>query len=324
MNREYSIVFQSTENDAIKTYTSFRSFSSYEDKIDTIVKEYRDHYKDDPNFKIIRINKAPTGNIDWELLDRMKAVREICELGHKVRAGAQIKNRQPLNNAYISFTDSSIQNYMIYIDCGKNEYAKLIKDELNILNVEFVDEAISNSIYNYNVKPNFKVLGPKGFGRKAQELKLLFQSMSIEERNKLYLSLKKEPVSIQDFVVSIEDVEVEFLPKENYVSASSKIGAIILDTKLNDNLLRLGFTADLRSALQNARKSVNLDLTDKVSIDLYTDNKGIQEYISPKFKKDLLATEIALYDMDKLADKRAVKFEINGESYYALLYKHAA
>ena len=61
-----------------------------------------------------------------EVLEKMENVREICRVGHELRAKAGIKIRQPLQS--ISTT---------YPDLG-NEYTQLIKDELNIKEVIYV------------------------------------------------------------------------------------------------------------------------------------------------------------------------------------------
>ena len=64
-----------------------------------------EQYKDDPSFKLLSVS-----NERFDLSDRVKAVREMFELGHKVRAETKIRNRQPLRKAYILFSDPKIQH----------------------------------------------------------------------------------------------------------------------------------------------------------------------------------------------------------------------
>ncbi len=63
-----------------------------------------------------------------QLLGAMKLVRQICELGHAQRKEKQIKLRQPL---------LSIKVDGVAVDSLGEEFIRLIKDELNLKNVEF-------------------------------------------------------------------------------------------------------------------------------------------------------------------------------------------
>ncbi len=69
--------------------------------------------------------------IDEELEKQMELVREIVERGHAARKDAGIKVRQPLASLKISNLKSQISN--------KEELIQLIKDELNVKEVEFTD-----------------------------------------------------------------------------------------------------------------------------------------------------------------------------------------
>ncbi|OQX71709.1 isoleucine--tRNA ligase [Candidatus Parcubacteria bacterium 4484_255] len=64
--------------------------------------------------------------IDEKLLSKMQVVRKICELGHKLRAQAKIKVRQPLSKLNVLGIRFP------------NNLMGLIKDELNVKEVEFV------------------------------------------------------------------------------------------------------------------------------------------------------------------------------------------
>jgi len=66
-------------------------------------------------------------SIDEKLLSEMKTVRKICELGHNLRAQTKIKVRQPLSKLNISGIKVS------------DNLIELIKDELNIKEIEFTE-----------------------------------------------------------------------------------------------------------------------------------------------------------------------------------------
>lgn len=65
------------------------------------------------------------------LLDEMKVVRDVCSLGLKIRDDNRLKVRQPLSKALVVTKDPKVSK-----DTG---LAEIIKDELNVKEVEFVN-----------------------------------------------------------------------------------------------------------------------------------------------------------------------------------------
>jgi isoleucyl-tRNA synthetase len=301
MPREYLVHTYFNRNGSIGVSNERREFDSLENMKPTLIKEYTEQYKDDKLFSKVVVSSIHSGSVDYELQDRMNATREMCELGHKVRAATKIRNRQPLRNAYVSFLDPAIQDYMIYIDCGKNDYADTIKDELNVRDVLFLDAETEKKIFDYNLKPNFRSLGPKGYGKAAQGLKNYLSAMNAQDRNDLYYKLKAgETITVQDIPLVFADIEVELNAKSGFMSASDKVGAIILDTTLDDNLLDAGFIADFRSAIQNVRKEAVLNVTDKIFLEVYCEPKrsALLHTHAHKLMKELLATDIKFFPPD--------------------------
>lgn len=277
--------------------------------------------KDDPSFKLLGISRMKSGGIDWELQDRMRAVREICELGHRVRADAKLRNRQPLKKAYVLFSDVDVHNYMVYLDCKKQEYTSIISNELNVIDVEFVND--KDKFFDYNLKPNFRTLGPKGMGQLAQKLKLTLASMTSDDRKTLYRQLKNGGGNVDGIVLTEEDVEVEYVAKGGFASANSKFGAIILDTTLDNNLIELGFVSEFRSSVQNIRKEAGLSITDKVFIEVFCPSSKVNviEKHGGKLKSDLLATDIQFFPAEEVDKLIAHEISIDGNVIYANVYK---
>lgn len=320
--REYTVRYKSTnDNGSVQEWTTFASFNSIDDKTDQLIKEYQAEYQNDPNFVIVSVNKSPIGDIDFELIDRMRSIRDMCEMGHKVRADVKIRNRQPLSTAYVLFADKQVQNYMVYIDCKNNDYAGVLGDELNVQKVVFIEDA--NQFTDMVLKPNFRVLGKRGAGKQANGLKAELAKMSFTDRKDLYKLLEnKETVRMCDIDLTLSDIEVEFVSKAGYASASNRSGVIILDTNLTPELLEQGFIADLKSALQNVRKELELELTDRVEIEICCMPKEanvIAKYKN-KLKKELLANHIALYP-DNWGNKDSKKIEVDGNSFLVNVYK---
>lgn len=341
--REYIILNYFNRDGNVSFSSERREFESSDNMKPILIQEYAEYYKDDSAFVRTKITALPNGVIDYELSERMSAVREMCELGHKVRANTKIRNRQPLRVAYVSFADRDIQDYMLYCDMG--DYVDIIKDELNVLNVVFMDEEFEKTLFDYNLKPNFRALGPKGYGKQAQVLKEYLAKMDADNKNMIVGALKKgDSITVLDIPLVYSDIELEINPKPNLMSASHKVGAIVLDTKLDDELLSFGFVADFRSCVQNIRKTANLDLTDKIFLKVYCNPNrasmiGCHSYA---LKKDLLATDITFDPLVECDTTVAHKFffhngtlkssdqvegveekELDKEEFYVTLYKEA-
>lgn len=323
--REYTVLYQATDDDGtVHNWTSFASYNSVENRSEQLSREYAEIYKADPNFKILNITCLPTDKIDPELSKRMQAVREMCELGHKVRAETKIRNRQPLRSANVIFTDKSVQDYMIYIDCGKRDFENILSSELNVDVVNFVDDI--DSFFDYNLKPNFRTLGKKGFGKLAQKLKEYLAIASNDKKLELMHHLKHETVELMDIPLTMEDIEVEYIPKKGYASSNSKVGAIILDTNISDTLFDRGLIADFRSLMQGIRKEANLKLTDRISLEVFCELKTSEslQRFGHSLERDLLATSIkyhTLADFDPKNEDLAHKVQLDNKTICVLLYK---
>lgn len=71
------------------------------------------------------------GEVNQELLEKMELVRIICGLGHAIRKRAGVKVRQPLALLKLKTQNSKLKT--------EKELLNLIKDELNVKEVQFVE-----------------------------------------------------------------------------------------------------------------------------------------------------------------------------------------
>jgi isoleucyl-tRNA synthetase len=302
----------------VSRFFDFKDNLDHRDEIRDMLKH---EFENDLGFKIVSLYSGANNSIDYELIDRMRETRDICELGHKVRAEAKIKNRQPLHNAYVLFSNDDTRNWMVNIDCGKNEYRDIIADELNVDRVVFING--KDKFVDINIKPNFRVLGPKGLGKQAQVLKNDLNSIGIEEKNILYRQMELgETVNVSGVDLKLEDIEIEYKAKPGFASASSKHGMVVLDTTLDKDLVDRCFVAEFRSVIQGLRKETGLQLTDKISLDMLGSSETMD--ILWKKKSELMKA-LLMTDMRCLATEpdltKAHKLDVNGSTVYVYLYK---
>ena len=100
--------------------------------------------------------------IDAALEASMKTVMDVVVLGRAARNGANLKNRQPLAALYAGGVE----------DPG-DTYSAIIRDELNVKTVRFVDDM--SALSSYSFKPNLKTVGPK-YGKLLGQIRSILQA----------------------------------------------------------------------------------------------------------------------------------------------------
>jgi isoleucyl-tRNA synthetase len=202
--------------------------------------------------------------VDVALVDRglsktIEAVRDIVSLGLQVRTSAKLKVRQPLATAKLILADA------MFVD-RLSPYHEMIADELNVTKVEVLKEGADEYV-TYKVKPNFRTLGQKGMGKQAQDLKKSMGAMSATDAQALVMKLNADgKANVHGVDLDREDVEVAFDAKDGWAAAGGRIGVVVLDTKLTDELLDLGYLRELLNRIQTARKEMGLEFVDRIAI----------------------------------------------------------
>ncbi len=191
--------------------------------------------------------------IDKELESRMDLAYKIVKLGRSARNNANIKNRQPLQKILVSGEDLEVY------------YHSIIKDELNIKEIEF--NANVSKYVSFNLKPNLPVLG-KDYGRYIPIIREF-----LSKSNQMELSLKlKDGESIEidlgDNKVSLnkDNVLITMDGLEGYAFSGEGTIGVVLDTTITDILREEGFVREIISKIQNLRKEKGFEVSDKINI----------------------------------------------------------
>ena len=188
--------------------------------------------------------------------------------------------------------------------------AEIIEDELNVKTVEFRDDV--SDYTGYAFKPQLKTVGPKygkligGIKQKLAELDGNLAMNTLNSEGALKFDINGEEV-----VLSKEDLLIETVQKDGFVSESDNKMTVVLDTNLTPELIEEGFVRELISKIQTMRKEAGFEVMDKIVV-YAKDNdklKGIMESNKEDIKHDVLADDIE-YDS---ADGYVKDWDINGE-----------
>lgn len=245
--------------------------------------------------------KADRNLIDEKLNEEMESLLEIVVLGRSARNASNMKNRQPLSEMIIA----SVRNLHL-----TNEMIELIKDELNILKVEFKKDA--KEFLNYNVKPNLKTLGPK-FGKGINEIRNYLQNCDNTEVGQTALEKGEVTLELASGAVKVlkDDLLIEPISKPGFVSESANGITAILDTTLTDKLVELGNVRELVSKIQAQRKEADFDVSDHITIYISASKEfsDFAEKYKAEIMKDTLADQLVLGTVQGFAKEN----DINGE-----------
>ena len=223
--------------------------------------------------------------IDIELESKMEKAQTISSLVLSIRQKERIKVRQPLQKIMIPVLDEKQKKEIEAV-------ADLIKSEVNVKEVELLDDA--SGILVKQIKPNFKVLGPK-FGKDmkkiAQAVGKLDQAdiQKIEQEGEISLEIENKIITLQ-----LQDVEIASQDIEGWLVASSGPLTVALDVTINDELRKEGIARELVNRIQNIRKDSGFEVTDKIDIKILKDGfveKAVESNIN-YIKTETLTAEL--------------------------------
>ncbi|MBE6616465.1 MAG: isoleucine--tRNA ligase [Ruminococcaceae bacterium] len=240
--------------------------------------------------------------IDKELEANMKTVVDIVVLGRAARNGSSLKNRQPLAALYVN-CDNPLDSF----------YSDIIRDELNVKEVKFVDDM--SALSSYSFKPNLKTVGPK-YGKLLGQIRGTLQNDDFDG-NAAMAELKSTGALHFDFdgnavVLEEADLLIEVKQKEGYFSVAEGGVAVALDTNLTEALINEGFVRELISKVQTMRKEADFVVTDHIKV--YVSGSAKLETIlsvgSGEFMSAVLCDELNFCTTDCGYTK---EWDINGE-----------
>ncbi|MBR5501331.1 MAG: class I tRNA ligase family protein, partial [Clostridia bacterium] len=234
--------------------------------------------------------------IDADLEAGMEKVLEIVVLGRSARNNAAIKNRQPLANMYVK-AEGTLDGY----------FTEIIKNELNVQNVSFVDN--TDAFLTYSFKPQLRTLGRK-FGKDIGRVKEYLASLTGRDAADAMKTLKE--TGSMDIVldgvatpVTEEDLLIESAKMPGFEAQEDKGITVILDTTLTPELIEAGFVRELISRIQTMRKEAGFEVTDHIEI---------FEAGSEEIRKVLLANEAEI-KAETLSEAVTVNAEIPADAY---------
>ena len=227
--------------------------------------------------------------IDKNLERKMENAQIISSLVLSLRAKEKIKVRQPLQKIMIPVDNKAQKEEILAV-------ADLIKHEVNVKEIELLEDA--SNILVKQIKPNFKVLGPR-FGKDMKSISEAISKFTSKDINKMEQSgIFDVEVNGERITLERDDVEITSQDIEGWLVANEGALTVALDITLTDELRKEGIARELVNRIQNLRKDSGFELTDRIVVTLQKDDKIVEaihsnlEYI----KTETLTEELEIIE----------------------------
>ncbi|GIS39627.1 MAG: hypothetical protein Ct9H90mP11_09470 [Acidimicrobiales bacterium] len=187
---------------------------------------------------------------DSHLVETMDLVRNVVSAALRLREDAGLRVRLPLQSITIASSDIG----------DITDFEFLIQDEINVKTVIYTDDLAAYG--NFSLKPNGKVLGP----RLGSDVQNVFRAAKTGDWERL----NDGRVKINDYVLESHEFELNLVANEGTTATSlpGDKAVVVLDIELTDSLLKEGKARDAVRAIQEARKEMNLILTDRIHLNI--------------------------------------------------------
>ncbi len=191
--------------------------------------------------------------VDQDMERQMDALLAVVQLGRACRNAANMKVRQPAAALYVKGAS---------FDAA---YSDLCKDELNVKQVIFTEDA--RAFTSYKLKPQMRTLGPK-YGKLLGKIGQHLQTLDGNEVVDAFAAGETVRFELEGTQVELGggDVLTEPTQKPGFMAQQDRGVTVVLDTNLTQDLIDEGYAREIVSKVQTMRKEAGYDVTDRIQV----------------------------------------------------------
>ncbi|WP_296383151.1 isoleucine--tRNA ligase [Winogradskyella sp.] len=244
------------------------------------------------NFESVHLAEFPkvdVNSIDKVLERKMENAQTISSLVLSLRAKEKIKVRQPLQKIMIP-VDSQQQKEEI------EAVSDLIKHEVNIKEIELLEDA--SDILVKQIKPNFKILGPK-FGKDMKLISSAINAFNADDIKKIEQNGSVDvEINGKNITLGLDDVEITSQDIEGWLVANEGALTVALDVTISEELRKEGVARELVNRIQNLRKDSGFEVTDRIDVQIQNDAQVAAAIVSNEeyIKSETLTEDLKIID----------------------------
>lgn len=231
--------------------------------------------------------KVENEAIDEGLNQRMDYAQRISSLVLSLRKKEGIRVRQPLQKILLPVSSAEFKRQVQAIE-------DIILQEVNVKEIDYVEDA--SGVIRKRAKPNFRNLGRRlGADMKAanQHIQALSDAdiRAFEEKGEMTIEVED-----RSYTLGPDDIEIISEDIPGWQVASSGTLTVALDITINEDLADEGMARELIHALQALRKDADLDVTDRIRVQVSDHPKVVRavEAHGDMIAREILADDIQL------------------------------
>ena len=257
---------------------------------------YLDLNKGSQKSKLNSVHLADFPNVHSDIIQenlekQMELAQRVCSLVLGLRKKERIRVRQPLQKIMVPVLNVETEKNL-------NHVRGLILSEVNVKELEMITE--DNEILVKSIKPNFKTIGPK-YGRHMKAIAGIISGWTavdiseFESRGNWKGDVNGDAIllHLNDCVIATKDIPGWLVANEDGIT-------VALDISISPDLKSEGIARELVNRVQNLRKEKGLEVTDRISLVLET-NEVIQDAIERNKRyvaDEVLASDISFEDLN--------------------------
>ncbi|WP_332453523.1 isoleucine--tRNA ligase [Chryseobacterium aquaticum] len=245
--------------------------------------------------------------IDQDLVEKTHLAQNITSMVFSLRKKENVKVRQPLQKVLIPVLDKKTEEQILAV-------AELIKQEVNVKELQLINAEEASHLIVKQIKPNFKTLGSR-LGKDMKVVGNEINNLSAEQIS----SLEKEgKIDIQGYEITLNDVEISTKDIPGWTVTSDGKTTVALDLKMTDELKSEGIAREFINRIQNLRKEKDFDLTDRINIVLEENTPFLEQikqnetYISSEVLSNKIEIVSSLSNFNEI-DIDDINFKVNVE-----------
>jgi isoleucyl-tRNA synthetase len=223
----------------------------------------------------------------------------VVTLGHGLRKRHEIKVRQPLSHLTVITRDAAVA-------AAVASHESLIAEELNVASIGV--DSVEDHLVHLSAQANFKALGPR-LGPRTKEAAAEIAEMSHERISAILDGATHE---VAGTVIGADDIIVRREPRAGVVVATEGLLSVALDVTITPELAAEGTAREIVSAVQGLRRSLGLDVSDRVRLVWHTEDASLAQALTDY--ESLIAGEVLATVVVKEAAPQEFRVEINGRA----------
>ncbi|MBR4507620.1 MAG: isoleucine--tRNA ligase [Alphaproteobacteria bacterium] len=182
--------------------------------------------------------------VDMDIVRDMRRVQSVVSVGKQLREQYKLPNRLPLHDITIA---------------GQNmdKYADIIRDELNVKDVKFVDDI--SSVANSFVY----LITPKIGARLGSSLKEIIPA--VKQGN---YKIENGKLLVGEYALNEDEFENRLTVKSDITGAAlpDNTAVVQLNTNITPELILEGLANNILRFIQDSRKAANLDVSNRIRL----------------------------------------------------------